>query len=43
MNELLAYNALKEASQKWPNLPAVYDEYGMLTFEQLFTETEVLK
>lgn len=43
MNDLFAYNALKNAAQKWPNSPAVYDEYGTLTFEQLFQETETLK
>ena len=43
MNNLLVYNTLKEAALKWPNSPAIYDDYGMLTFEQLFAETEVLK
>ena len=43
MNNLLVYNTLKEAALKWPNSPAIYDDYGMLNFEQLFLETEVLK
>ncbi len=43
MNNLFAYNALKDAAQKWPNSPAIYDEYGTLTFKQLFQETESLK
>lgn len=43
MNIPLVYNTLKEASQKWPNSPAVYDDYGMLTFQELFEETETLK
>src|SRR6188768_2439554 len=43
MNDLFAYNALKDAAEKWPNSPAIYDEYGSLTFEQLFHETETLK
>ena len=43
MNDLLVYNVLKDAAQKWPNLPAVYDEFGMLTFNELYSETEVLK
>ena len=43
MNDLLVYNVLKEAAHKWPNLPAVYDEFGMLTFHELYTETEALK
>lgn len=43
MNAPLVYDTLKNAAQKWPNSPAIFDEYGMLTFEQLYTETEVLK
>lgn len=43
MNAPLVYDALKNAAQKWPNSPAVYDEYGVLTFDQLFSETEILK
>ncbi len=43
MNAPLVYDALKDAAHKWPDSPAVYDEFGMLTFEQLYTETEVLK
>jgi len=43
MNDLLVYNVLKDAAHKWPDLPAVYDEFGMLTFKQLYTETETLK
>lgn len=43
MNTPLVYDALKHAAQKWPDSPAVYDEFGMLTFEQLYTETEALK
>ena len=43
MNAPLVYDALKNAAQKWPTSPAVYDEYGVLTFDQLFSETEILK
>ena len=43
MNDLLVYNVLRNAAHKWPNLPAVYDEYGMLTFSELYSETEALK
>lgn len=43
MNDLLAYNALRNAAHNWPNSPAVYDEFGSLTFKQLFEEAETLK
>ena len=43
MNDLLVYNILEGAARKWPNLPAVYDEYGTLTFSELHSETEALK
>ena len=43
MNSLLVYQALEEAAKKWPHSPAVYDEYGVMTFEELFKETEDLK
>lgn len=43
MNDLLVYNVLKDAARKWPDFPAVYDDYGMLTFNELLTETETLK
>ena len=43
MNPLLVYQALEEAAKKWPHSPAVYDEYGVMTFEELFKETEDLK
>ncbi len=43
MDNLLVYNVLKEASQKWPHLPAVYDEHGAVTFLELYHETEDLK
>ena len=42
MNSLLVYQALEEAAKKWPHSPAVYDEYGMMTFEELYKETEDL-
>ncbi|HQW83114.1 MAG TPA: class I adenylate-forming enzyme family protein [Ferruginibacter sp.] len=37
------YEILKEAAEKWPGHAAVYDEQGMITFEELFIETEKLK
>ena len=42
-NELLVYEILKEASVKWPGKPAVYDDQGMMTFGELYSQTEVLR
>ena len=43
MNQTPVYNVLKEAAEKWGQSPAIYDEYGILTFEQLYKEAETLK
>jgi long-chain acyl-CoA synthetase len=43
MDQLPVYEILIEAARKWPEKPAVYDDYGMLTFEQLYLETEELR
>lgn len=43
MEQLPVYEILKEAAQKWPNNPAVYDELGMISFLELFNETEKLR
>lgn len=43
MNELPVYNLLRQAAQQWPNNPAIYDDHGMISFQQLFTETEILR
>lgn len=43
MNDLLAYNALRNAAHDWPDSPAIYDEFGSLTFKQLLEEAEFLK
>ncbi|MCH2230580.1 MAG: acyl--CoA ligase [Crocinitomicaceae bacterium] len=43
MNNLLVYNLLKSAAQKWPENPAIHDEYGTLTFNSLEIEVETLK
>ncbi len=37
------YNVLIHAAQKWPNETAIYDEYGTLTFNELYQESEALK
>ena len=43
MNHLPVYEILREAAQKWPDNPAVYDDHGMISFQQLFYETEELR
>jgi len=43
MKVLPVYEILKEAAQKWPNNPAVYDDYGVISFQQLFSEAEALR
>jgi long-chain acyl-CoA synthetase len=42
MQSLPVYEILKEAAKKWPGNPAVYDELGTLSFQQLFTEVDTL-
>jgi len=42
-NELLVYDLLKDAAHKWPGKPAVYDDHGMMTFAELYAETETLR
>ncbi|WP_317899123.1 class I adenylate-forming enzyme family protein [Aurantibacillus circumpalustris] len=43
MNDILVYKTLSDAAEKWPDLPAVHDEFGTLSFKELFIETETLK
>ncbi len=43
MNQFPVYDILSDASKKWPDKPAVYDDYGMISFSRLFTETEKLR
>lgn len=43
MDCTLVYSILKQSAQKWPDSPAVFDEYGTLTFQQLLTEAAELK
>ena len=42
-NHLPVYEMLKDAARKWPHNPAVYDEYGTLSFSDLLAESEALK
>ncbi len=43
MKKLPVYEILREAAQKWPGNVAVYDDFGTICFQQLFTETEELR
>lgn len=43
INTAHVYNVLKESAQKWPNHIAVYDEFGAITFKELWQETEKLR
>ena len=43
MNQFPVYDILSDASKKWPDHPAVYDDYGVISFSRLFTETEKLR
>ena len=43
MTDFPVYNILLEASRKWPEKPAVYDDHGMVSFGQLFTAAEKLR
>ncbi|MCC6258171.1 MAG: AMP-binding protein, partial [Chitinophagaceae bacterium] len=37
------YDVLRNAARQWPQRPAVYDEWGTITFDSLYKETEALK
>jgi acyl-coenzyme A synthetase/AMP-(fatty) acid ligase len=37
------YEILRTAAQQWPGNAAVYDEYGSVTFQELFDEAETLR
>ena len=43
MNQLPVYEILRDAAKKWPANPAVYDEHGMINFQQLYNEAEELR
>jgi long-chain acyl-CoA synthetase len=43
MDQLPVYEILRAAAQKWPDNPAVYDDHGMISFQQLYNETEELR
>ncbi len=43
MNQLPVYEILRDAAQKWPDNPAVYDDDGMISFRELFNEAESLR
>lgn len=37
------YHIIRDAAQNWPNEVAIYDEFGQVTFSELWDETERLK
>jgi long-chain acyl-CoA synthetase len=37
------YTALKNANDQWSDNPAIYDDFGMLTFSGLYEESEFLR
>lgn len=41
--KLPVYDILKDAAENWPDQPAVYDEFGVLTFSELYNQTELLR
>ena len=43
MDALNTYSFLQQAATQWPDKPAVHDELGTLSFQQLFAKTEKLK
>lgn len=43
MQDLRVYKVLENAKNQWPDNPAVYDDFGTLTFSELFQESEALK
>lgn len=43
MNNQPVYEVLRQAAINWPQRPAVIDEYGTMTFDMLWNETELLK
>lgn len=43
MDKFPVYTVLREAAEKWPNAPAVFDEFGTLSFRELYEEAEALK
>jgi acyl-coenzyme A synthetase/AMP-(fatty) acid ligase len=38
MNRPLVYEILRDSAAQWPDSPAVFDEYGVLTFQELESE-----
>lgn len=37
------YEILKDAAHRWPNNPAIYDDHGSISFQQLYAEAEELR
>lgn len=43
MQDKNVYDVLVRANKNWPNHPAIYDDFGTMTFSELFAEAEALK
>jgi long-chain acyl-CoA synthetase len=43
MGQFPVYEVLREAASRWPDRPAIFDEYGELSFAGLFAQAEVLR
>ncbi len=43
MNKYPVYEVLQQAANKWPSQPAVHDEAGTITFQELFIQAETLR
>lgn len=43
MQEFNVYKVLEKAKNQWSDNPAIYDDFGTLTFGELYEETELLK
>jgi acyl-CoA synthetase (AMP-forming)/AMP-acid ligase II len=37
------YDIIRHAARQWPDQPAIHDEFGTVTFSELFEETERLR
>ena len=43
MNSSNVYDIVKDAARQWPDNIAVFDQFGSISFSQLYTETENLR
>ncbi|MBK7433245.1 MAG: acyl--CoA ligase [Chitinophagaceae bacterium] len=43
MNSPDVYSVLAHAARQWPERPSIYDQWGMMSFGELYAETEILR